>query len=107
METDTQKIEIHCDDQASQELKAAFPPGTEPRFIERRNITGDPATWTVIATLTVQALSTVIEFLIKWRELSRVRKIKVGTIEIENPSAEDIERLTKAGKAEKGRKHAT
>ncbi|OUM00790.1 hypothetical protein [Variovorax sp. JS1663] len=61
--------------------------------MKRSNLTGQEATWIVAATLAVQALPTVLNFVIKCIELGRVKRIKVGEIEIENPTRDDIERL--------------
>lgn len=87
------QIEIACDDLAAQQLRNVVEPDSGPRFIERNNLSGDAATWIVIATLAAQAVPHLLDFLVKWRELNRVRRIKIGDIEIENPSSEDVERL--------------
>jgi hypothetical protein len=90
---DPVKLVIDCDDQASQDLRAMLGPDDRPQFIERRNLSGDAAAWIVIATLAVRGLPHILDFLIKWRELSRVKRIKIGEIEIENPSSADLVQL--------------
>ena len=93
MEADTLRIELACDDQAAKEVRDAFVPDVMPRFIERRDLSGDTATWIVMATLTLQALPHMLDFMIKWKELGRVKRIKIGDVEIENPSLQDVEQL--------------
>jgi hypothetical protein len=60
---------------------------------ERRNLDGATAAWIVVATLVTQALPALLNFLIKVLESNRVKKIKIGEIEVENPTAEEIRLL--------------
>jgi hypothetical protein len=83
-------LTIDCDELAVHDLRPVLDTAGQPQFIERRNLSGDAATWIVLATLTVQGLPHLLEFLIKWRELGRVKRIKIDNLEIENPSAEDL-----------------
>jgi len=87
------KLAIDCDELATQELRSVFGAADQAQFIERRNLSGDAATWIVVATLTMQGLPHLLEFLIKWRELGRVKRIKINDIEIDNPSPEDLVRF--------------
>ncbi len=87
------KLAIDRDELATQELRSVFGAADQAQFIERRNLSGDAATWIVVATLTMQGLPHLLEFLIKWRELGRVKRIKINDIEIDNPSPEDLVRF--------------
>jgi hypothetical protein len=59
----------------------------------KRNLDGETATWIVVATLGGQAMSHVLTFLQSAIGDRRVKKIKCGDREIENPSKEDLERF--------------
>src|SRR5688572_2433387 len=87
------RMTIHCDDRATEDLRQLLDSATTSQFIERRNLSGDAATWIVIATLAAQGLPHILEFLIKWRELGRVKRIRIDNVEIENPSEDDLVRL--------------
>ena len=95
------RFEIECDDLTQQRLHEVLPSllvsESDARFIERRNLDGDTATWVVIATLASQALPHLLAFLTDWRKEKRkentVTRIKIGQIEIENPTPEDLEIL--------------
>ena len=93
MESDAVKVVIDCEGEGLDELRTALGAAQAPQFIERRNLSGDAATWIVVATLAVQSISPLLTFLAQWRGLTRVKRIKVGDIEIENPSEEDLELL--------------
>jgi hypothetical protein len=90
MAPDTLKVVIDCEGEAIDELRTALNAGHTAQFIERRNLSGDAATWIVVATLAVQSISPLLTFLAQWRGLTRVKRIKVGDIEIENPSEDDL-----------------
>jgi hypothetical protein len=93
MEPDVLTVVIDCDGEAVDELRTTLSAERPPQFIERRNLSGDAATWIVVATLAVQSISPLLTFLAQWRGLTRVKRIKIGDIEIENPSQEDLELL--------------
>jgi hypothetical protein len=93
MASDALTVVIDCEGDGVDELRTALTPEDKPQFIERRNLSGDVATWIVVATLAVQSISPLLTFLAQWRGLTRVKRIKIGDIEIENPSAEDLELL--------------
>jgi tRNA threonylcarbamoyladenosine modification (KEOPS) complex Pcc1 subunit len=59
----------------------------------RRALDGDVASWVMIATLGTTALRVTLNAIIKMIELQRVRSIKVGDVEVQNPSRADVERL--------------
>lgn len=67
--------------------------GSQSHMTERKNLGGDVATWIVIATLSVQALPHILEFLKDYIPGKRVKYAKVGDIEFENPTAADLERI--------------
>jgi hypothetical protein len=91
----TEMILVECSHEAAMALQKAIEevPGNKCHVTERRNLDGASAAWIVVATLTVQALPPLLNFLIKVLESNRVKKIKVGEIEVENPTAEEIKRL--------------
>jgi hypothetical protein len=68
-------------------------PGSQSQLIERRNLDGDTALWLVIANLGIQALPHILDFLKDYLATRRVTSIKVGDIEIKNPTAADLELL--------------
>ena len=91
------RLEIDCDELTRRELQQILSPllggESEVRFIQRRNLDGDTATWIVLATLASQALPTLLTFLTNWRQQGSVKRIKIGDIEIENPTEKDLEIL--------------
>jgi hypothetical protein len=87
------RLTIHCDERATEDLRPLLGDETKSQFIERRNLSGDAATWIVVATLAAQGLPHILEFLIKWRELGRVKRIRIDDVEIDNPSEHDLARL--------------
>jgi len=93
MAPDALTVVIDCEGDGVDELRTALTREDKAQFIERRNLSGDVATWIVVATLAVQSISPLLTFLAQWRGLTRVKRIKIGDIEIENPSAEDLELL--------------
>ena len=67
--------------------------GSQSHMTERKNLDGDVATWILIATLSVQALPHILAFLKDYIPGKPVTKVKVGDIEIENPTTADLERI--------------
>lgn len=61
------------------------------RITVKRNIDGDAATWILLASISVQALPNVLNFLEGIVGGRRVKKIKLGDLEIENPGRQDME----------------
>ena len=90
-------LEIECDDLTRRELAQILPPllagKSEARFVQRRNLDGDAATWIVLVTLASQVLPSLFTFLTNWRSQGTVRRFKIGDIEIENPTEKDLELL--------------
>jgi hypothetical protein len=68
-------------------------PGSQSRVSERKNLDGNTAAWIVIATLAGQALPHVLTFIKEHLASKRVKKIKVGDWEVENPTPEMIDRF--------------
>ncbi len=66
-------------------------PGSQSYITERRNLDGDTAMWILIANLSVQALPHILAFLKDYLPGKRVTKIKVGDLEIENPTPADLQ----------------
>jgi hypothetical protein len=58
---------------------------------ERRNFDGSEPTWIVIAQLSAQMLPAVLTFITSLRGPRLPRKLKIGEVEIENPTERDIE----------------
>jgi len=91
------RFEIDCDDSTQVRLREKLAPllarESDARYVQRRNLDGDAATWIVIATLASQAVPHVLKFLTDWRKDRKVGRIKIGDIEIENPTEEDLRML--------------
>jgi hypothetical protein len=77
-------------------------PDSACQTTERQNLTGDVPTWLAVASLGVSAIGPVLEFLIELLKLNRVKRIKWDDLEIENPSARDVEQLRKRLDAQRG-----
>ena len=67
--------------------------GSQSELTERKNLDGNTAAWIVIANLAAQALPIILGFVKDYIATKQVKKIKVGDVEIENPTPDDIERL--------------
>ena len=75
--------------------------GSQTQLTERKNLDGDTASWIVIATLSVQALPHILDFIKallvdKKQPLNSFRFSQSPTgfeVEIENPLPEDLERM--------------
>lgn len=89
-------IVIYCTDEVAARTIHQSVPAKEAQdvaFSSRRALDGDIATWVMIATLGLSALKIILKTAIRFAELRRVRSIKVGDIEIQNPDRADVERL--------------
>src|SRR5688572_20898516 len=64
--------------------------GSQTLISERRNLDGDTATWIVIATLASQSLPHILNFIKEYVSSKKVKKIKIGDLEVENPTKEMI-----------------
>src|SRR5690348_4130413 len=89
------RLEIDCDDATQSELRPVLDPllspATPARYVGRRNLDGNTATWVVIATLAGQALPQVLNFLSQRLKPRAVTRIKIGDVEVENPTEKDME----------------
>lgn len=96
MNNQTEFILIECSQDTAFELRQELATRADQKYqiSERKNLDGADATWIIVATMTLQALPHILGFL-SARRPKLPTKIKVGEIEIENPSKEDIERLRK------------
>ena len=61
-------------------------PGSQSHITERKNLDGDTAMWILIANLSVQALPHILAFLKDYLPGKRVTRVKVGEIEVDNPT---------------------
>lgn len=71
----------------------AAQPGSQCQISERRNLDGSVATWIVVANLAITAIPHILTFIKDQLASRRVTHIKVGDLEIHNPSADDLERF--------------
>lgn len=88
---------VNCDLEASAaainaQLGAA---GSAGQVIKRENLTGDAATWIVVASTAVTMLPKILDSLAKVIESLKVRSIKIGEREIRNPTVADIRAFRK------------
>lgn len=97
MEEVTRTIVISCTKEIADDLRREIDaqPGTSSTVTPRRNLDGDTATWIVIASLVGHALPNILTFLQAYLTGKRIKRMRIGDIEVENPSAEDIVRLRK------------
>lgn len=67
--------------------------GAESVMSEQKNFDGSVTEWVAIGNLTISALTFVLAVVKEVAASKKVKKIRVGDVEIENPSADDIEVL--------------
>jgi hypothetical protein len=87
------RIQMICGSEAARELKQLNLLGASAQFAERENLAGDAATWVAISTLAFNSLPRFLDFIEKWRHVEEVKRVKIGDIEIVNPSDEDMKAL--------------
>jgi len=75
---------------------------SQSQFVERKTLDGNTPTWIVIATLAVQSLPSIIELAKYYLPRGGIKKIKVGDVEIENPTEEQVDLLIKQTKSPNG-----
>ena len=95
MSSITVSVEIISDAETMEDVRASGVLQGQARFIERRDLAGDPTTWITLATAGVNLAAAVIKLLLERHAQKGVRKIKIGAVEIENPSKEDLELLAR------------
>ncbi len=86
---------VTSDQLVAEELQAAISEmdGIDAETVQRRGIDASAAQWVVLAGVGAQALQHLFDFLVQYKKLNRVAKIKSGNLEIENPTPELIERV--------------
>lgn len=87
---------IHGDEAAikhfQQELQSLEP--NQVHITQRKNLDGNTDTWIAIATLAIKSLPTVFDLVIKIIEHGKkVKKVKIGSTEINNPTRQDLEKF--------------
>lgn len=80
------------DSEAAEEIRGALPEG-EAHVGEQRALDGGAAEWVVFATMAAPVVKTVLDMLLRYVERDRVKSLKYGELEIENPSKEDVQRI--------------
>jgi hypothetical protein len=65
----------------------------DARVFERKNLGGDAAAWLVFASLLAPQVPAVLTFVRGLADRNRVSSIKVGDVEIVNPTPDQVERL--------------
>src|SRR4051812_4526787 len=90
----TETIVINCTKDAAEAIQKEIDsqPGSQSHLTERKNLDGNTAAWIVIASLAGQALPHILGFIKDYLAMKKVKKIKWGDLEIENPEPQDIER---------------
>jgi hypothetical protein len=78
---------------SQEEIQTAL--GSEASLIRTAGITGETAAWVVIATLTTQALPSILQFLRDMIQRNKIKSIKYKDITIENPTDEQVTALNK------------
>jgi hypothetical protein len=89
------RFEVEASGSDESDLRAAFSAAPRARFVERRNLSGADASWVVIATLASNLVAQTLPLLFQLAQRNRVKRIKIDNIEIENPTAEDLEMFRK------------
>lgn len=93
MPDDRETLFIECDRDAAASIADGISRagGGRAQISERRNLDGlAMASAAVIATLAVQTLPHVLNFLLELIKTRRVTSIRIGDIEVQNPGAEDL-----------------
>jgi hypothetical protein len=70
-------------------------PQSNSRLSQSSNLDGDVAAWVVIATLSAQVLPAILSFIKDMVSIKSIKKIKIGDVEIENPTPEMVDKLLK------------
>jgi UDP-3-O-acyl-N-acetylglucosamine deacetylase len=80
-------------------------PESEVQVAETRSLDGSAAEWVVLVAAAGPALRAVLDTVIRYIELGRVARYKVGDVEVERPQPSDIELMRKLA-ADRGRDDA-
>ena len=87
---------LRVDDEADAKgFVAGLPPEirTQISLSSRRGLGGDLPQWIILGTAATATLKTILTAALKYVELTRIKSIRVGTIEVENPRPQDVERI--------------
>jgi hypothetical protein len=93
MSDSSEDLFIECEEEAgasSLNSELTSFDGTFSRIVKKENLVGGGAEWVVVATLAIKMLPQILDALGRFVEKWRVRSIKIGNIEIRNPSVSDI-----------------
>lgn len=95
MANTTEMIVVNCERDTASSIASEIDKLADGRsyVAERRSLDGSVADWILFGTLAVNALPHILNFIVRIVELRTVRSIKVGEIELTNPSAADVEDL--------------
>lgn len=79
----------------AENLRAALSAGAPDcvHVFARKNLGGDAATWLVLASVLAPQIPAVLAFVRELADRKRVSSIKVGDVEIVNPTPEQVEQL--------------
>lgn len=96
MSEETEIMVVHVDrggsDFLADELNRIHPEA-ETRVAEKQNLDGSPAGWLVVAAVSVRTLPAILDAIGRLIQLYRVKSIKVGELEVENPTRADVDDL--------------
>lgn len=93
---DEYAFSLRVDDEAEAKgFVAGLPPEirTQISLSSRRGLGGDLPQWIMLGTAATATLKTILTAALKYVELTRIKSIRVGTIEVENPRPRDVERI--------------
>jgi hypothetical protein len=88
-------LALECESDAADALAAALSEATQSEVTsaEKNSLDGSPATVLQIVQIATSLAAAVTPLVAAYIDLRRVKKIKFGSIEIENPTQEQWERL--------------
>ncbi len=72
------------------------------QVLQRENFDGSSATWLVVLTTAITTLPKILDGLVKVIEAVKIRTVRIGKIEIRNPTAPDIRALRKSLESHSG-----
>ena len=88
-------LSLECDEEASEDLAKALSEVSQSPVTSARknNLDGSPATILQIVQIVTSLTAAITPLVAAYVSNKRVKKIKFGSIEIENPTREQWERL--------------
>jgi hypothetical protein len=95
MSDETVILTVHTDRAGSDSLmgELARTPEAKARVAEKLSLDGNPAGWLVLIGLTIRALPAILDAVGRLIQNQRVKSISLGSVVVENPRPEDVERL--------------